>query len=45
MLYGQKGVTIVYNFTLRKFDFRGQWSATPQNRGWSGADSPEKQGR
>ena len=35
MLYGKIGVTIVYNFALRKFDFRGRWSATPQNRGRS----------
>ena len=35
MLYGKIGVTIVYNFALRKFeyfDFRGRWSATPQKR-------------
>ena len=25
----------VYNFALRKFDFRGRWSATPKNRGRS----------
>ena len=25
----------IYNFALRKFDFRGWWSATPKNRGWS----------
>ena len=28
-------VTFVYNFALGKFDFRGQWSATPKNRGRS----------
>ena len=26
---------LVYNFALRKFDFRGQWSATTKNRGGS----------
>ena len=35
MLYGKTGVTIVYNIALSKFDFRDQWSATPQNRGRS----------
>ena len=35
MLYGKIGVTIVYNFALRKFDIRGRWSATPKNRGRS----------
>ena len=36
----------VYNLELRKFDFRGQWSATPKNRGrskktqgWTGLES------
>ena len=29
------GVVFVYNFALRKFDFRGQWSGAPKNRGWS----------
>ena len=32
---GRIGVTFVYNFALRKFDFRGRWSATPKNRGLS----------
>ena len=27
--------TFVYKFALKKFDFRGRLSATPQNRGWS----------
>ena len=52
MLYGKIGVTIVYNFALRKFeyfDFRGRWSATPQKKGAvkenSGDDNPEKRGR
>ena len=35
MLYGKIGVTIVYNFALRKFDFRGWWSATPKIGGRS----------
>ena len=35
MLYGIIGVPFVYNFALRKFDFRGRWSATPKNRGRS----------
>ena len=35
MLCATNGVTFVYNFALRKFDFRGQWSATPKNRGRS----------
>ena len=35
MLYGKIGVTFVYNFGLRSFYFRGQWSATLQNRGQS----------
>ena len=35
MLYGKIGVTILYNFALRKFDFRGRQSATPNNREWS----------
>ena len=35
MLYVKIGVTIVYNFALRKFDFRGWWSPTPKNRGQS----------
>ena len=35
MLYGKIGVTILYNFALRKFYFRGQRSATPKNRGRS----------
>ena len=26
------GVSFVYNFALRKFDFRGRWSATPKHR-------------
>ena len=49
MLFGSMGVTFVYNFALRQYDFRGRWSATPKNRGAvkenSGADSPEMQGR
>ena len=50
MLYGIIGVLFVYNFALRKFDFRGRWSATPKNTNGgevkenSGADRPEKQG-
>ena len=35
MLYGRIRVTIVYSFELKKFDFRGWWSATPKYRGWS----------
>ena len=35
MLYGMIGVPCLYNFALRKFDFRGLWSVTPKNRGWS----------
>ena len=35
MLYGKIGVTFVYNFAFRKYDFRGRWSATPQKRGRS----------
>ena len=35
MFQGEIGVTFIYNFVLRKFDFRGQWSATPKNRGQS----------
>ena len=35
MLYGKIGVTFVYNFALRKFDFREPWSATSKNRGRS----------
>ena len=31
-------VPLVYNYALRKFDFRGQWSATPKNRGQSRVD-------
>ena len=26
------GVTFVYRFELRKYDFRRRWSATPKNR-------------
>ena len=33
MLYVKIGVTFVYNFALRKFDFRGQSSASPKKRG------------
>ena len=33
MLYGIIGVTIVCNFALKKYDFRGWWSATLKNRG------------
>ena len=25
----------MYNFALKKFDFRGRWFQTPKNRGWS----------
>ena len=35
MLYDKIGVTLVYNFALRKFDFRGQWPATPKKGGGS----------
>ena len=35
MLYGKIGATFIYNFAMRKFDFRGRWSATPKNKGWS----------
>ena len=35
MLSGRIGVTFVYAFTVRKYYFRGQWSATPKNGGWS----------
>ena len=35
MLYEISGVSFVCNFAFRRFDFRGRWSATPQNRGWS----------
>ena len=34
MLYREIDVMFVYNFAPRKFDFKGTWSATPQNRGW-----------
>ena len=34
-LCGINGVPFVYNFALRNFDFRGQWSVTPKNRGQS----------
>ena len=35
MLYGKIGVTILYNFALRKVYFRGRLSASPKNRGRS----------
>ena len=35
MLYGRIGVPFVCDFTLRNYDFRGQWPATPKNRGRS----------
>ena len=35
MFYGRIGVSFVYDFALRKYDHRGQWSATPKNTGWS----------
>ena len=35
MLYGMIGVPFSYNSALRKFDFRGRWSATPKNQGRS----------
>ena len=31
----EKLESLLYNFTLRKFDFRGQLSVTPKNRGRS----------
>ena len=33
MLCEKIEVPFVYNFALRKFDFRGRWSATPQKIG------------
>ena len=35
MFYGTIGVTFENNFALRKLNFRGRWSATLKNRGWS----------
>ena len=32
---GGIGVTSVYNVGLRKYNFRGQWSAPLRNRWWS----------
>ena len=32
---GKIGVSFVYKFALKKFDFRGRWSATAKNRGRS----------
>ena len=48
MLCGRIGVTFVYNLVVRKYDFRGCWSANPKTRGWlkkTEADIPEKWGR
>ena len=33
MHYENIGIPFVCNFALRKFYFRGRWSATPKNRG------------
>ena len=33
MLHGMIGCTCLYNSALGKFDFRGQWSVSPKNRG------------
>ena len=48
MLYGMIGVPFIYNSALRKFDFRGQWSVSPNSRGGvkdnSGVDRSEKRG-
>ena len=33
MVYGRIGLTFVYSSALKKYDFRGQWSATLKNRG------------
>ena len=35
MLCGKNWFPFAYNFALRKFNFRGQWSATYKNRGRS----------
>ena len=46
MEYGVIGILLGYNFVLRKYGFRGRWSATPKNRelsektqGWTGLKS------
>ena len=52
MLYEMIGFPFLYNFALRKFDFKGQGSVTPKNGGGggavkenSGADRPERHGQ
>ena len=45
MLYRKIRVTVVYNFILKKYHFRGWWSATPKNGGAvneNSRDHPEK---